>query len=683
MSKVLIIGCGGVASVAIHKCCQVPEVFTEICIASRTKAKCDKLAAELAPTTATKITTAQVDADKVEEVIALIKAYQPDLVMNIALPYQDLTIMDACLACGVNYMDTANYEPENTDDPEWRAIYEKRCKEAGFSAYFDYSWQWAYAKKFEEAGLTALLGSGFDPGVTQAYCAYAKKHEFDTIDTNSPKARSIRRTNVELILSQHDCMCATCVRSGNCSLQTLANDLGIYDIPYERDVVDTPWNQEFPLIRDSKKCIKCMRCVQICDKVQKLHIWDVQNTGARTTVDVAGNVSIEDSDCSLCGQCITHCPVGALKERNDVPKIYDILADPNKVTVVQVAPAVRTAWAEAFNLPPEMATEGRMVAALKKIGFDYVFDTCYAADVTIMEEASELLEHLQNPQDHSWPMFTSCCPGWVSYVNKTHPYFVPNLSTTKSPQQIFGALAKSYFAQKKGLKPKEICSISIMPCVSKKREAALFSMRSSGTHDVDIVLTTRELIRLLRAEHINPAMLGELPFDNPLGQSTGAAVIFGASGGVMEAALRTAYHVIEGKEAPEDAFTDVRGTEGRKVREFTLGGATLRTCTVSGLGNAGKLLDELKAGKVHYDFVEVMACPGGCVGGGGQPIHDGEERADVLGNKLYAIDSNRPMRQSHNNPDVQELYKDFLEKPLSEKAEQLLHSDHVKEHNYM
>ena len=503
------------------------------------------------------------------------------------------------------------------------------------------------------------------------------------IHTNSPKVRRHRRTTVEMILSQHDCECVTCPRSGNCSLQTLANDLGIYDIPYERDVVDTPWNQEFPLIRDSKKCIKCMRCVQICDKVQKLHIWDVQNTGARTTVDVAGNVSIEDSDCSLCGQCITHCPVGALKERNDVPKIYDVLADPNKVTVVQVAPAVRTAWAEAFNLPPELATEGRMVATLKKIGFDYVFDTCYAADVTIMEEASELLEHLQKPQDHSWPMFTSCCPGWVSYVNKTHPYFVPNLSTTKSPQQIFGALAKSYFAQKKGLKPKEICSISIMPCVSKKREAALFSMRSSGTHDVDIVLTTREFIRLLRAEHINPAMLDEQPFDNPLGQSTGAGVIFGASGGVMEAALRTAYHVIEGKEAPEDAFTDVRGTEGRKVREFTLGGATLRTCTVSGLGNAGKLLDELKAGKVHYDFVEVMACPGGCVGGGGQPIHDGEERADVLGNKLYTIDSNRPLHQSHNNPDVQELYKDFLEKPLSEKAEQLLHSDHVKEHNYM
>lgn len=503
--------------------------------------------------------------------------------------------------------------------------------------------------------------------------------------TNSPKARSVRRTNVELILSQHDCLCATCVRSGNCSLQKLANDLGIYDIPYERDVVDMPWNQDFPLIRDSKKCIKCMRCVQICDKVQKLHIWDVQNTGSRTTVDVAGNVTIEDSDCSLCGQCITHCPVGALKERNDVPKIYEALADTSKVTVVQVAPAVRTAWAEAFNLTPEQATEGRLVAALKRVGFDYVFDTCYAADVTIMEESTELLEHLANPQDHSWPMFTSCCPGWVSYVNKKYPYFVTNLSTTKSPQQIFGALTKSFFAQQKGLKPKEICSISIMPCVSKKREAALFSMRSSGTHDVDIVLTTRELIRLLRAEHINPAYLDEQPFDNPLGQSTGAGVIFGATGGVMEAALRTAYKVVEGKEAPMDAFVDVRGEgdeAGRKVRTFKLGGTVLRTCTVSGLGNAGKLLEDLKAGRVQYDFVEVMACPGGCVGGGGQPIHDGEERAAELGSKLYALDSERPLRQSHLNPDVQALYKEFLEKPLGEKSEALLHSDHVKEHNY-
>ena len=501
--------------------------------------------------------------------------------------------------------------------------------------------------------------------------------------TNSPKARSVRRTNVELILSQHDCLCATCVRSGNCSLQKLSNDLGIYDIPFEREIVDTPWNQNFPLIRDSKKCIKCMRCVQICDKVQDLHIWDVQNTGSRTTVDVAGNMCIEDSNCSLCGQCITHCPVGALKERNDVPKVYEALADSTKITAVQVAPAVRTAWAEAFNMPEEMATEARMAAALRRIGFDYVFDTSFAADVTIMEEANELLERLQDPEGYRWPMFTSCCPGWVSYVTKKYPAFVPNLSTTKSPQQIFGAILKSYFAEKKGLKPKEICSISVMPCVSKKREAALLSMRSSGTHDIDIVLTTREFVRLLKAEHINPATLPEEEFDNPLGKSTGAGVIFGTTGGVMEAALRTAYFAMTGEEAPADAFVDVRGEKGRKVREFSIAGKTLRTCTVSGLGNAGRLIEDLQAGKVHYDFVEVMACPGGCVGGGGQPIHDGQERAGMLGQKLYKLDDERKLRQSHNNPDVVTLYSEYLEKPLSERAERLLHSDHVKEKNYL
>lgn len=501
--------------------------------------------------------------------------------------------------------------------------------------------------------------------------------------TNSPKARRVRRSNVELILSQHDCLCATCVRSGNCSLQKLSNDLGIYDIPYERDIVDTPWDQNFPLIRDSKKCIKCMRCVQVCDKIQDLHVWDVQNTGSRTTVDVAGNITIDAANCSLCGQCITHCPVGALKERNDVPKIYEALADTSKVTVVQVAPAVRTAWAEAFNIPEELATEGRLVAALKRVGFDYVFDTSFAADVTIMEEANELLARMSNPNDHSWPMFTSCCPGWVSYVSYKYPYYIANLSTTKSPQQIFGAIAKSYFAEKKGLKPKEICSISIMPCVSKKREAELFSMRSSGTHDVDIVLTTRELIRLLRAEHINPAILEEQPFDNPLGQSTGAGVIFGATGGVMEAALRTAHYAITGQEAAAEAFSPVRGEAGRRIAEFKIGDKTLRTCTVSGLGNAGRLIEGIKAGKVHFDFVEVMACPGGCVGGGGQPIHDGEERATMLGEKLYKLDDKRPLRQSHNNPDVQVLYNDYLEKPLSEKAEKLLHSNHLKEHNYL
>lgn len=504
-----------------------------------------------------------------------------------------------------------------------------------------------------------------------------------TVYTNSPKVRATRRTNVELILSQHDCTCAMCVRSGNCSLQKTANDLAIFESPFAKDVADLPWDMNFPLIRDSKKCIKCMRCVQICDKIQGLNIWEVQNTGARTTVGVTGNVPIAASDCSLCGQCITHCPTGALRERDDVPKVFAALADGSKVTAVQVAPAVRTAWAEAMGLPEEKATEGLMVAALKRMGFDYVFDTSFSADVTIMEEGSELLEHLKAPESHRCPMFTSCCPGWVSYVTKKYPEFVPYLSTTKSPQQIFGAILKTYFAQAKGLAPQDICSISIMPCVSKKREAALTTMNASGAQDVDIVLTTREFARMIRAEHLDITTLEEMPFDNPLGKSTGAGVIFGATGGVMEAALRTAYAIVEGKEAPRDAFIDVRGEGSRKVKEFRLGNKTLRTCTVSGLGNTGRLLDDIKAGKVHYDFVEIMACPGGCVGGGGQPIHDGFELAASRGQKLYKLDDARPLKQSHHNPDVQEVYAKYLTNPLSERAEELLHSDHINEKNYL
>lgn len=502
--------------------------------------------------------------------------------------------------------------------------------------------------------------------------------------TNSPKVRAVRRNNVELLLSQHDCLCATCVRSGNCALQKLANDLGIFELSYERELVDTPWNKNFPLIRDSKKCIKCMRCINICDKVQAVHVWDIENTGGYTTVGVNQEQTgkIETSDCTLCGQCITHCPVGALKERDDVPKIFTALADPDKVTVIQIAPAVRTAWADELGIPAELATEGRMVAALKQVGFDYVFDTSYSADVTIMEEGTELLHRLANPDKHPWPMFTSCCPGWVSYLTFKNPELKANLSSTKSPQQIFGALTKTHFAKEIGVEPKNIYSISIMPCVSKKREAAQDSMGRNGVKDVDLVLTTRELIRLLKAEHINPANLPELPFDSPLGSSTGAGVIFGATGGVMEAALRTAYFVVEGKEAPMDAFTDVRGLEGRKEATFTVGGKALRTCTVSGLANAEALIKDLKAGKVAYEFVEVMACPGGCVGGGGQPIHDGCERQDTLGNILYDLDTKRNLRQSHHNPDVQAIYQQFLGEPNSELAEELLHSDHLHDGNY-
>lgn len=514
------------------------------------------------------------------------------------------------------------------------------------------------------------------------------------IFTNSPRVRNARRTNVELLLSQHDCHCATCVRSGNCSLQKLSNDLGVLEVPYQEDVAPFEWDMDFPLIRDARKCIKCMRCVQICDKVQCMHVWDVQNTGARTTVDVADNQTIDNTDCTLCGQCITHCPTGALRERNDIPKVLEALADPEKVTVVQVAPAVRAAWGEAFGLSMKEASEGRLVSALKSVGFDYVFDTNFSADLTIVEEGSELLERLANPGKYAWPMFTSCCPGWVSFVSRRYPQYLRNLSTAKSPQQMFGAVAKTYFAEKMGMHPDKIVSISIMPCVSKKREAAYAYMKSAGAgQDVDIVLTTREFVRLLRSEHINPCVLKESLWDSPLGESTGAGVIFGVTGGVMEAALRSAYALSQGENPPADAFCRVRKTaegtdtaswlsQGRREASFRLGERELRTCTVSGLANADKLMKDIINGLVEYDFVEVMACPGGCVSGGGQPIHDGEEYAACRGSRLYQLDEQRALRFSHENPEVKRLYDEFLGKPLGHKAHELLHSEHVNELYY-
>ncbi len=494
------------------------------------------------------------------------------------------------------------------------------------------------------------------------------------IYTNSPKVRRVRRTNVELLLSQHDCRCAICARSGSCRLQKLSNDLGILKLPYSEEISRIPWEDDFPLIRDSGKCIKCMRCVQICDKMQSMHVWDVQNTGGRTTVDVADGQRICDSDCTLCGQCITHCPTGALRERDDLKKVFEALADLEKITVVQVAPAVRTAWGEDLGLSSQEATEKRLAAVLKRIGFDYVFDTNFGADLTIMEEAGELLERLKRPEEYQWPMFTSCCPGWVSFVEKRYPKYKGNLSTAKSPQQMFGAVTKSYFAKKTGIDPGQICSISIMPCVAKKREAALPGMQSAQAGpDVDIVLTTRELIRMIRAEHINPRFLKEEEFDSPLGVSTGAGVIFGVTGGVMEAALRTAYALCQGHNPRPEAFFEVRGESGRREANFSLGGRMLRTCIVNGLSNAEKLMQDVAAGRAAYDFVEVMACPGGCVGGGGQPIKDGEELATERGSRLYLLDEKRQLRFSHENPQVQKVYEEYLGRPLSPRAHRLLH----------
>ena len=498
------------------------------------------------------------------------------------------------------------------------------------------------------------------------------------VHTNSPRVREARRVNLRLLLSQHDVCCTKCTRSGNCKLQELCNDYNLLGDHYIKDLRSTPDDFSNPVVRVENRCIKCMRCVQVCEKVQGMGIWDLMGTGSHTTIGVAKTRTLGESDCTFCGQCITHCPVGGLQERDDTGKVFDALADPKKITVVQVAPAVRSAWAEHFHLDPKFATAQRMVTALKQMGFDYVFDTNFAADLTIMEEGSEFVRRFTHRGKYKWPMFTSCCPGWVRFIKGQFPAYVEQLSTAKSPQAMFGAVAKSYFAKKIGADPHDIFVVSVMPCTAKKAEAALPNLNDAcGEADVDVVLTTREIVRMFRGEQINPAVLDETPFDSPLGSGTGAAVIFGATGGVMDAALRSAYYLITGENPDPDAFTAVRGMDGWKEAVFSIPGAgDVRVAVVSGLGNTRKLMNALDEGTVDYDFVEVMACPGGCAGGGGQPIHDGVEMAECRGDVLWNLDKNDKLRFSHENSDVLALYHEYLKEPMSERAHHLLHTDH-------
>lgn len=492
------------------------------------------------------------------------------------------------------------------------------------------------------------------------------------IKTNTRKVRTTRKTNVKLILSQHDYECASCVRSGNCTLQSLANELNISEMPYDSILEKNKWDKNFPLLRANDKCIKCMRCVQICDNIQGMHVWDVVNTGSRTTVNIAKNKTIQETKCTLCGQCVVNCPVGALRERDDVGYVLDAVENEDIITVVQIAPAVRTAWGEGFGLSKEFATAKRLVSALRKVGFDYIFDTTFSADLTIMEEGSELLHRLPEIKESGLPMFTSCCPGWVNFVKKEYPQYLERLSTAKSPQQMFGAVTKSYYAEKLGVEPEKIFCVSIMPCLAKKDEITW-----DGRGDVDAVLTTREVERMLKSFFIKTEELQEEEFDNPLGMGSGAGVIFGATGGVMEAALRSAYFLVNKTNPEPDAFQCVRGLEGWKEAKFTINGNILKVAVASSLSNARKLMDAIAAGKVKYDFVEVMACPGGCINGGGQPMKDDYDKVAARTKVLYGLDKVNNLRFSHENPEVIQCYKDYFEEPLSEKAHELLHTKHV------
>ena len=498
------------------------------------------------------------------------------------------------------------------------------------------------------------------------------------IRSNTPKVRQARRTNLRLILSQHNSNCTVCVRSGNCELQKLSHDLNIHYQPYPIQLERSPIRLDTPVVREASKCIKCMRCVQVCDKIQEMHVWDQIGTGSRATVAVSHSRYLKDTDCTFCGQCVTHCPTGALTVRDDTGRVLKALAAPEITTVVQVAPAVRVAWAESWGLGAKYATAGRIVTALKRMGFDYVFDTNFTADLTIMEEGSEFVQRFTHRGKYRWPMFTSCCPGWVSFLKSQYPSYADCLSTAKSPQQMFGAVAKSYFAEKMGIDPHKLFVVSIMPCSAKKAESERPEMNDAcGDPDVDVVLTTREMDRLFRSDCLVPQELEETPFDSPLGSSTGAAVIFGASGGVMDAALRSAYYLVTGENPDPDAFAEVRqGQPWREARFDIPGAGTVRVAVVSGLGNTRRLMEAIDSGDADYDFVEVMACPGGCVGGGGQPIREGKEMAAYRGNLLWKMDAKAPVRFSHENPEILALYREYFRTPLSERSHHLLHTEH-------
>lgn len=503
------------------------------------------------------------------------------------------------------------------------------------------------------------------------------------IRTDTERVRKSVRYNLALILSQHKAECTYCVRSGNCQLQNLANEYNIDSAHFEKQEYYSranDWNKKFPLIRDNEKCVHCLRCVNICDKVQGMNIWDLVLTGKDAHIAVKNNKKIERTDCTLCGQCITHCPVGALTERSDVPKVSSILDDKDIITIFQFAPAIRNTWLEPFDIDKSgIDTEKRLVGVLKTMGADYVFDTSFAADLTIMEESNELIKRLTSGDLGEYPMFTSCCPGWVRFVKKQYPELVKNLSTAKSPHEMGGAIVKSYFAEKMGLDKSKIKVVSIMPCVAKKAEAELPTLMNEGLKNVDYVLTTRELARLINHRRIHINRVEDRDFDRLIGDYTGAGVIFGTTGGVMEAALRTAYHTLTGNNPPLDLFTNVRQSGSGLKTEATakIGDVELKLCVVSSLGETRKVCEDIVKGRVKYDFVEVMACPTGCSGGGGQPIHcDDIERGRKRGDILYAMDEKMPIRFSHENPDVITLYNDYLGTALSEKAEELLHTNH-------
>ena len=513
-----------------------------------------------------------------------------------------------------------------------------------------------------------------------------KVEEGMVIRTNTDEVNEARKNVLKLILSSHERKCLSCIRHGNCELQALAQKFGVTDIEFEGEIATKIVDDtSVSIVRNTAKCVLCRRCISTCKNIQEIGAIDCVNRGFESTISTLEHKSLEEVNCTLCGQCIQNCPTAALHEKENIDEVYEKLKDEKTIVIAQTAPAVRVALGEEFGMPVGTEVTGKMVTALKRLGFDKVFDTNTGADFTIMEEATEFINRVKN--NGKLPMFTSCCPAWIRFIEMEYPEYLENLSSCKSPHQMFGAIIKSYYAKKMGIHLKNIYVVSVMPCVAKKFERQRDEMKNDDMYNVDAVITTRELAKMIRQANIEFTLLTDSTFDDPMGEATGAAAIFGTTGGVMEAALRTAQDLLTGKDLEEINFEEVRGSKGIKKAIVNIEDKEFKIAVASGLGNARKIMEDVKSGKSEYDFIEIMACPGGCIMGGGQPIKSSKERREkdirkLRANAIYSIDEKKIIRKSHQNPVLQKIYKDYLGTPNKGLAHELLHTKYQKREKY-